>query len=268
MARIPSFVIGFLLLPFFTYAESNTLSFFLGSTRLKEVSTAELRKSIPPSKVTFFDPFHGKQKSYKAFPLQALLSFGLGDTWKESTYSDAIFIAADGYESTAPRDRLAEKGAYLAFEDLDVTSWEPIGTKKANPAPFYLFWTGKEQTTANGYPWPWQVTQIKLVTFDQQYPNVVPTGAEEDSPAYHGFLIFKEQCFRCHAMNRQGGKIGPDLDAPKNIVTYRSEEMVKEFIRKPSKYRYTQMPDHEHLTDKNLDDLYSYFRFKSKSSKN
>ena len=40
--------------------------------------------------------------------------------------------------------------------------------------------------------------------------------------------------------------------------------MIKEFIRQPSKYRYTYMPDHLHLTERDLEDLYQYFRTKSR----
>lgn len=63
-------------------------------------------------------------------------------------------------------------------------------------------------------------------------------------------------------MNRQGGKIGPDLNAPQSITAYRSKAMIKEFIKHPSKYRYTQMPDHTDLSERDLEDLYLYFRFK------
>jgi mono/diheme cytochrome c family protein len=133
----------------------------------------------------------------------------------------------------------------------------------ADPAPFYLLWTNPEQTTANGYPWPWQLSTIAILHFRDQYPKVYPTGSDETSAAYRGFLIFKGRCFRCHSMNQQGGKVGPDLNAPKSIVTYRSQDMVREFIRNPSKYRYTHMPDHRDLDDAALDDLLAYFWFMS-----
>jgi len=62
-------------------------------------------------------------------------------------------------------------------------------------------------------------------------------------------------------MNQQGGKIGPDLNAPQSIVTYRSENMIKEFIKHPSKYRYSQMPDHPDLSDQDLNNIISYFYY-------
>ena len=62
-------------------------------------------------------------------------------------------------------------------------------------------------------------------------------------------------------MNQQGGKVGPDLNAPQSIVSYRSQNMIREFIRNPSRYRYTRMPDHQDLDDRALDELLAYFWF-------
>ena len=65
----------------------------------------------------------------------------------------------------------------------------------------------------------------------------------------------------CHSINRKGGKIGPDLNAPRSIVSYRSASMIKEFIKNPSKYRHTLMPDHPDLSEQDLDNLISYFNY-------
>jgi len=56
-------------------------------------------------------------------------------------------------------------------------------------------------------------------------------------------------------------KMGPDLNAPKSIVSYRSEFMIKELIKRPSKYRYTQMPDNPDLSDQDLDNTLAYFSY-------
>jgi mono/diheme cytochrome c family protein len=97
--------------------------------------------------------------------------------------------------------------------------------------------------------------------FADQYPAIVPKGASSDSSAYRGFELFRTRCLLCHAMDQNGGKLGPDLNAPQSIAAYRSKHMIKEFIQHPSKYRYSQMPDNPDLSDLNLEDLYQYFRF-------
>ena len=63
------------------------------------------------------------------------------------------------------------------------------------------------------------------------------------------------------SFNERVEGVGPDMNAPKSIVTYRSEFMIKEFIKHPSKYRYTQMPDHPDLTDDDINGLIQYFRY-------
>ena len=164
--------------------------------------------------------------------------------------------------------KLGEEGGWLAFRDLDVPSggWEPVGHKKANPGPFFLVWTGELQSTENAYPWPWQLAAINLIRFEDQYPAVVPAGAPEKGAAWRGFATFKARCLRCHSMNLEGGKIGPDLNAPQSITAYRSKAMLLSFIRQPSKYRHSQMPDHTDLTDGYLEDLYRYFKHQAKRS--
>jgi len=37
--------------------------------------------------------------------------------------------------------------------------------------------------------------------------------------------------------------------------------MIKEFIKHPSKYRYSQMPDHPDLSDQDLNNIISYFYY-------
>lgn len=62
-------------------------------------------------------------------------------------------------------------------------------------------------------------------------------------------------------MHQQGGQIGPDLNAPRNILDYRSAMMVKEFIRRPGAYRHTKMPNHADLSEKQLNELLEYLWF-------
>ena len=38
-----------------------------------------------------------------------------------------------------------EPGAFVAFEDVEVSSWEPIGDHAAHPGPFYLVWRESHQ---------------------------------------------------------------------------------------------------------------------------
>lgn len=246
------------------HAAEASLAFKRSGKPVAELSVSQLAAKVQPKTLTYFDPHYGKPKTFKCFPIKDVMRAGFGASWQDGVHTQAALVASDGYTSQSAAAKLSEDGGCLAFADAEYPAWEPVGRKAANPAPFYLFWTGAGQSTENAYPWPWQLVAIDLVRFSDAYPEVVPTGAPEGSPAYRGFVVFRDRCLRCHAINQQGGKIGPDLNAPMPIVKYRTKAWLKSWIKQPSKYRYTEMPDHLDLTDGSLEDLYAYFSWKAK----
>jgi len=256
-------VILFLLLASVSDAkdEDPSLQFLVSGKLINEISLSDMKSALKRHKIEFFDPLYGKQKRYEGFSLGDVLRLGFGDKWGNPGYTDIAFAALDGYHAVSDISKAKEAGGYIVFRDRDEERWEPIGKRNANPAPFYLVWTGKEQTSENEYPWPWQLASVNLMSFRDAYPMVYPEGADKGSNAYEGYLIFKGRCVRCHSMNRQGGNIGPDLNAPRSIVTYRSPQMIKEFIKNPSKYRYTFMPDHPDFSEEDLDNILSYLTY-------
>jgi mono/diheme cytochrome c family protein len=257
-------VIIYLMVFGVAHAEEPSLTFQVSGQPAKTLTLTQLKGLVTPYNGTFFDPLYGKTKSYECLPIAAVIDAGFGPKWQDGVNTEAVLRAMDGYASVSPALKLTEEGGCLAFADLDFPNWESIGRKKVNPGPFYLAWAKPEQSTQNDYPWPYQLASISLVKFEERYPEVVPVGAKAGSPAWHGFEIFKARCLRCHSINQQGGKIGPDLNAPQSIASYRSKKWIKSWIRQPSKYRYTEMPDHLDLTDADLEGLYQYFRWKSR----
>ncbi len=246
-------------------ADNPTLEFGVSGHPDKTVSLSELKSQLVIERLDFMNLGYGKRKRYAAFKIQDVLAYAFGEQWQSGDWTEVVFTALDGYQAVGRRDLMVQRGGFLAFENLDVEDgWEPIGRRQSNPGPFYLLWTGADQTTQHGFPWPWQVTRISMLRFEERFPLVYPEGAPVDSAAFRGFELFKGRCMRCHAINGQGGKIGPDLNAPMSIVEYRSQNMIKAFIRQPSKYRHTQMPDHLDLTELDLDHLLGYFWHMSK----
>ena len=242
-------------------AQNPTLRFAVAGQVISDVSLTELTDTITPVEIHFYNPLMSKKKRYLALPVKDVLDVIFEDQWRGNDFSDISFTALDGYQAISNLDSLKEPGGYLAYEDLDwETGWEPVGRKLADPGPFFLVWTEKHQTTANKFPWPWQVAEIGILRFSDQYPAVVPQNVKSNSTVYRGFQTFRMRCLRCHAMDQQGGKIGPDLNAPQSIVAYRTEEMIKAFIKQPSQFRYSSMPDHTDLSDGQLDELYQYLK--------
>jgi mono/diheme cytochrome c family protein len=102
--------------------------------------------------------------------------------------------------------------------------------------------------------------RVAVVDADALYPHARPRGVTEDDPAVHGYRVFRERCIRCHAINREGGKVGPELNVPQSIVAYRPEAQIRAYIRDPLTFRYGSMPANPDLREEDLDALLAYFR--------
>ena len=61
--------------------------------------------------------------------------------------------------------------------------------------------------------------------------STVPRVDDDRGDAARGQEIFSGTCIRCHAVNRAGGRLGPDLT---RIAAIRSREMLIRSIRDPS----------------------------------
>jgi mono/diheme cytochrome c family protein len=198
---------------------------------------------------------------YLACPLRAVIRLGFGDAAAVLEGRDIVFRALDGYAKPASAARVREDGAYVAFADADrAAGFAPLGRKGVDPGPFYLVWTKPEQRDTHAYPWPYQLDAIEVTNLMRRYPHTVPRNVEHDAPAWAGFDVFRGECIACHAINGEGGTIGPDLNVPQSIVEYRPVEQVKQYIRNPATFRYGNMPSHEYLSDRDLDALIAYFQ--------
>lgn len=261
-------IIAMLSSPSTILAQSNPSLHFVTAPDIERSFTLDqLKAELPVEQIELFDTQHGKQKNYLGFALADVLRLGFGDEWQSDHYTEMVFTALDGYAAVTALDKLNQPGGYIVFEDLDVGGWELIGHKQANPGPYYLVWTGAGQTTQNQYPWPWQIGRIELMRFEDRYPRVYPLGVDASSDVFKGFLTYKGRCLRCHAIDQQGGKLGPDLNAPQSVTEYRSPAMLKAFIRQPSQFRYSQMPDHLDLDEAQIEQILEYLRHQTVTRK-
>ncbi len=221
----------------------------------------QLTSIVPPEEIIGFDPYYGRVKRYRVVPIEPILAraFG-GDSNHPLAREQFVIRALDGYTVPMSGERLLEGGACIAFADLDVPAWEPIGPRRANPGPFYLVWRNANQADLETHPRPWQLASIDIAPFEAVFPHTVPAGEPANSDAQRGFALFRGECIRCHAINREGGRVGPDLNVPRSIVEYRPEEQIRAYIRNPLAFRYGAMPPHPNLSDDDLAALVAYFR--------
>jgi mono/diheme cytochrome c family protein len=246
-------------------AESETaLHFVRNGTVVRTVDRPTLEKNCAAQTVSLDDPYYGRPMRFRACPLAEVLRIGFGEPVAALSGDTFLLRARDGYAKPASGARLLESGGFLAFADADHAhgddpGWQPIERKQANPGPYYMVWTLPPGTDWQQYPWPYELTTIEITSLDAAFPHIAPRGAAPDSPAQLGFTIFRQQCIACHAINREGGTIGPDLNVPQSIVEYRPVEQIKAYIRNPQTFRYTNMPAHPQLTDAELDGLVAYF---------
>lgn len=234
------------------------LTFISGDKEVLRLTPADLAKRPSARIVEVDDSFYKRRKRYKAVPLKDLLTAAYGGSWGENALGEVFFDALDGYRSHAPVSVLMNDGAMVAYADADAPDWKPM-PKGVVPGPFYLVWTGPGQSPDKGFPWPWQVTSVKMTVLEDEYPKALPKGAAPDSAAVRGWATFRRACISCHAMSGDGGTVGPDLNAPRGITRYQKKPFLKAFIKRASSFRHTKMPDFDELSPSELNDLMSYF---------
>lgn len=244
--------------------ESASLTFRGPGAQEKTLTKGELRAQCGVRTVSVEDPYYGAVRRFVACPLERVFELGFGASPAALAGEDFLLVALDGYARTAPGSQLAEEGAFVALEDAErlargKSGFDPIDRRQIDAGPFYLVWTGTGRNDAHRYPWPYQLARIERTRFEDRFPHTAPTGAPEGSAAWRGFAIFKRECVACHAVNGEGGSVGPELNVPKSIVEYREPGMIKAYVRNPAAFRYTTMPAHLHLSEADLDGLVAYF---------
>ena len=246
-------------------ADDTALEFARDGKVVQRLDRKALEQGCGATTITLDDPYYGRRMSYVACPLLKVLEMGFGGDAQQLGANDYLLRARDGYVKPATGKRLVEDGGWLALADAErekagLAGWAPIDRKQVDPAPYYIVWTSAGQQDTNLYPWPYQLARIEIGSIANEYPDIVPRTAAKDSDAWRGFDIFKTECIACHAINGQGGKVGPELNVPQSIVEYRPVEQIKAYIRDPETFRHSSMPAHRHLTPAQLDELVAYFR--------
>ncbi|MDJ0852324.1 MAG: c-type cytochrome [Myxococcota bacterium] len=252
-------------------AREASLRFEREGELVRELALATLRAACAEQTVEVAqDPYYLRAKRFRALALSCVLEQGFGAA--PGPAESLFFRARDGYQKPASGRKLAQPGGWLAFADADRArgddpGWEPIDRRQVDPAPFYVVWSGAGQNDPHRYPWPYQLEAIEIAAFSTHFPHTRPATAERGTAAWRGYTVFSSECIACHAINGEGGRVGPELNVPRSIVEYRPPEQIKAYVRDPSSFRYTTMPSHLHLSDEELDALVAYFEVMKKNKR-
>lgn len=222
----------------------------------REVTLAEVEAALGSGqKVRTLDPYYSAHKVFWGWSASEFL----GWAFPGQEGGEVELRAVDGYEVRLALSQLARDEAFLVYADAELPSMAPIGPRAVDPGPLYLVWQGEEHTDLTTHPRPYSVVRLRRLE-NERVRFGPPDGFAEGSLERRGEQLFESRCLRCHALNQVGGKVGPDLNVPRNILEYRAEADVVAYIRDPQSFRYGTMPSHTDLSAEDLSALVGFLR--------
>ncbi|MEO6719897.1 MAG: cytochrome c [Ferruginibacter sp.] len=206
-----------------------------------------------------YDPFFKTSKKYRGYYINSTIDSVIKSAHFDTAGAIIIFECIDGYKPVMDLSKLYQHAkGYFAFKDLEKSverNWPDSINKKF--APFYLVWDDVKKDD-NSFVWPYGLIAMKLVPGKVKYKSIYPY---QDTTLVKGFNLFKENCLKCHSINKIGGTMGPEFNIPKNITEYWREEDIISFAKNPSAYRYnSSMPPVTNLSDAELKEIVKYIQ--------
>ena len=218
------------------------LAFSLHAAPIRSLNVSELSRIVGPSVIRVFEPYEEREVEFLAIPFASVLDSLYGDDWRAQPELLLVFTCSDGYQPTLPVQRVLDHEAWLAFDRVgedgfSIYKLESGSRKRIDVSPFYLIWHNLENAELReegDYGWPYQLVGVDLVRSRVRFPRSAPA---EDAAAevIAGYAAFGVHCNRCHAMNGEGGAIGPELNSPINPIEYRELDWLRRWIDDPAK---------------------------------
>lgn len=230
------------------------------------VSVDSLVKAAKPGETTdvvvAYDPNVPGRKRYLGVKLGRQLQRIFEQHRLAAEGFDVVMVCKDGYAPVrhAP-ELLAAPEGYIVFGDRDALpgqNWT-LEMEKAF-SPFYLVW-GTDSIGAIELPWPYGLVTMKLIERDSSLIGNISKGAG----VLKGYHLFRRHCLSCHSINKTGGQVGPEMNWPRNITEYWTDENIKHYIKDPKSFRYNaHMPAIKQIDDKGIDDIIRYLHYQKK----
>jgi cytochrome c2 len=225
----------------------------------------DLKKVLgnPGEKVTDvtvkYDAFFKTAKKYKGYYLNTIVDSVIKSEHFDTGHAVIIFECIDGYKPSMDLSKIyGDAKGFIVFKDLDSgvkRNW-PDSVEKIF-APYYLVWDDVKKED-NSFVWPYGLTGLSLVPRDQEYKNIYPYN---DSSLVKGFILFRENCMKCHSINKTGGTMAPEFNFPKNITEYWKEEDIISFAKNPVSYRYnSRMSPITNVSDADFTEIIKFIK--------
>ncbi|MGB5809690.1 MAG: cytochrome c [Polyangiales bacterium] len=222
--------------------DARALEFRIESQPVRSLTARELTHSIKPGEIEVFEPYEKTNVVFTALPLERVFDEAYGPSWRER--EAILFTCRDGYQPTIPVRRLLDKEGFLAIDrpgdvGFSILKEEEGEKRRVALAPFYVVWENLDDAHARSqgdYGWPYQVVAIDLVSFRSRFGAMAPPD-DASAQVLAGFEAFVVHCSKCHAMNGQGGALGPELNTPANPTEYMKDAWLRRWIDDPASMR-------------------------------
>ena len=209
------------------------------------------------------DPVYHAIKRYDALPLRELLKTYTSIKNIESDKYQVVFECEDGYKPMMPLDKFLTAQSFLAIRDVDAPKgklFSPIlkDGHQMKATPFYVVYQGASAKDAD-LKWPYNLIKIHLVPNSQNTAVLFP---KDNKKATVGFNLFIKNCVTCHAINKIGGNMGPELNYPKSVTEYWDKNQLKAFIKNPASFRNgVKMPTLANLDKRQINEIVYYLDY-------
>ncbi len=242
-----------------TIAESEEPPPSSATINLIDAQIAQQLATLPTRKVLVRnDKLYGGDHEYEGYKIEAVIAW-LSQRTRVSVDNAAMsLIASDGYLSRVSLRELPKRAGILAFRESGGSREKPFRDSKSatvpfNPGPYYLIWEG---TFDDKLPTPWGVTSVSLAADDIPAEHIPP----HDTPQLNrGLEIWRTHCSKCHAINKIGGTMGPELNVPKNVTEYWQPERLRELIENPATLRWgSKMPPYNWMPTGDREAILAY----------
>ena len=242
--------------------QKGAMSSAIDSTQSPEIYIdleKELKKHPKKSETVtvVYDAFFKTSKTFKGYALTSFIDSIVVANAFDTSSALVIFECKDGYKPVMDMSKvMANKMGYIVYKDVSQkNAW--ADSIAATFTPYYVSWTNVKKAD-HTYMWPYGLVGIRLKAAATEYKAIYPY---DNANLAKGFMLFRNNCLRCHAINRVGGSMGPELNAPKNITEYWTEENIIAFVKSPTSFRFnSHMPAVIGLTDAQLQEIVAYLK--------